>query len=231
MKRTFDFGKIDFDENGHKDNLVTVEMEYKEDGEKKRFSVSAMVWNARRNDCICGGQCLDELVPFFSDNATFCEIYRLWKAYHLNDMHPECEHQAAQGWRKIAVEKVNLYNWTMTQEAIKKQCEAEKAAMSALKNGETFTPTKEQAFFASLKYSIKTEAEFLPEPLAPYYQPKKDGHIEVKALGWLKPEKHSRGILCKPCPVCGYKYGSAWNYFPIPEEDEKIIYKLLNGNF
>ena len=56
MKRTFDFGCIDFENRGEAKNRITVEMEYKEENEKKRFSVSAMVWNVRRSDCICGGQ-------------------------------------------------------------------------------------------------------------------------------------------------------------------------------
>lgn len=33
-----------------------------------------------------------------------------------------------------------------------------------------------------------------------------------RALGW-KVEQ-----LGKPCPICGYKYGSRWNYLPIPKE-------------
>ena len=42
--------------------------------------------------------------------------------------------------------------------------------------------------------------------------------MESVALGWLHETKHEEGILCKPCPVCGYKYGDAWNYMPIPKE-------------
>lgn len=30
-----------------------------------------------------------------------------------------------------------------------------------------------------------------------------------KALGWLRENEHPDGILCKPCPVCGYKYGTS----------------------
>lgn len=43
MKRKFDFGCIDYEGRGKALNRVTVEMEYKEDGDKKRFSVSANV--------------------------------------------------------------------------------------------------------------------------------------------------------------------------------------------
>lgn len=233
MKRTFDFGSIDYEGRGKAQNRVTVEMEYKQDGDKKCFSVSAMVWNARHSDCVCGGQCLDSIAPYMSDNPVFSEILRLWKAYHLNDMHAECEHQHAEGWHKLASEKVTLYHWRMTREASKAQDEAKKAALSALEAGETFTPTPEQVFFAGLSYSLTTWTETPPAELAQYYEPKKPlcagdkGHKEIKALGWLHENEHPQGILSKACPVCGYKYGSSWKYFPIPEEDEKIIYKML----
>lgn len=42
--------------------------------------------------------------------------------------------------------------------------------------------------------------------------------MESVALCWLHQKEHEEGILCKPCPVCGYKYGEAWNYMPIPKE-------------
>lgn len=232
MKRNFDFGCIDFENRGQAKNRVTVEMEYKEEKGKKSFSVSAMVWNVRRSDCICGGQCLDTIAPYM-ESPIFSEILRLWKAYHLNDMHPECEHQHAAGWDKLASEKVTLYHWRMTREAMNEQDKAKKAALSALTAGETFTPTTEQAFFAGLSYSLTTWTETPPEELAKYYEPKKPlyagdgGHTETKALGWLKESEHPAGLLSKACPVCGYKYGTSWVYFPIPAEDEKIIYKLL----
>lgn len=134
MKRTFDFGCIDFEGKGTARNRVTVEMEYKQDGDKKRFSVSANIWNTRHSDIVCGGQCLDTIAPYMNNNPVFSEILRLWELYHLNDMHPECGH----------------------------------------------------------------------------------------------PE----GLLSRACPVCGYKYGTSWIYFPIPADDEKIIYKLLKtGTF
>lgn len=232
MKRRFNFGSIDFESRGIARNRVTVDMEYKTEGDKKRFSVSADVWNARNSDIVCGGQCLDTIAPYI-DNPVFSEIFRLWKLYHLNDMHPECEHQAAQGWREIAGKKVTLYHWRMTREAMNEQKAAEKAALVALKCGEIFKPTIKQKFFANLSYSLITHTETPPKNLAKYYEPKKPlyngdtGHTEVKALGWLRESEHPEGILSKACPVCGYKYGTSWVYFPIPEEDEAIILRLL----
>ena len=232
MKRIFDFGYIDFENRGKAKNRVTVEMEYKQDGDKKVFSVFADVWNTRHSDIVCGGQCLDTIAPYIN-NPVFSEILRLWKLYHLNDLHPECEHQHAAGWDKLASKKVTLHHWRMTREAMSKQDKAKKAALSALTAGETFTPTTKQAFFAGLSYSLTTWTETPPEELAKYYEPKKPlyagdgGHTETKALGWLRESEHPDGLLAKACPVCGYKYGTSWVYFPIPTDDEKIIYKLL----
>lgn len=36
-------------------------------------------------------------------------------------------------------------------------------------------------------------------------------------LGWVRPDEHPDGLLTKPCPVCGYKYGSAWLTEDLPE--------------
>jgi len=35
-----------------------------------------------------------------------------------------------------------------------------------------------------------------------------------RALGWNNYDEHPS----EPCPTCGYKYGSAWLFMPIPQE-------------
>lgn len=74
MKRTFDFGCIDFENRGKAKNRVTVEMEYKQDGDKKVFSVSADVWNTRHSGIVCGGQCLDTIAPIYGKPCFFRNI-------------------------------------------------------------------------------------------------------------------------------------------------------------
>lgn len=86
MKKIIEFGKIDFNGIGRKINLVTVELNLKGE-EKPAFTVSANVWNSKKTDILMGGQCLDDLLPYFENNKLFVEIYRLWKLYHLNDLH------------------------------------------------------------------------------------------------------------------------------------------------
>jgi hypothetical protein len=34
---------------------------------------------------------------------------------------------------------------------------------------------------------------------------------------WIRKDEHPAGLLCVPCPVCGYKYGSEWKFEQLPE--------------
>lgn len=36
-------------------------------------------------------------------------------------------------------------------------------------------------------------------------------------LVWVTRKEHPAGLLSEPCPVCGYRYGSAWRTEPVPE--------------
>lgn len=60
-----------------------------------------------------------------------------------------------------------------------------------------------------------------------------------RALGWgstklpdgrwsghVKPEEHPDGVLCKPCPTCGYGYGTAWLYEPLPADVVEFVEAL-----
>jgi len=35
---------------------------------------------------------------------------------------------------------------------------------------------------------------------------------------WVYKEEHPKGLLAEPCPVCGYKYGTAWRRVDVPKE-------------
>jgi hypothetical protein len=228
MTKVFNFGKIDFNGTGRRINAVDVEVELKDTDKGPEFSASAEVWNGPHTDIVMGGQCLDELAKHIHA-PEFKKILRFWRLYHLNGMHPECEHQHALGWAEKAGQKVKIYCFSMTTEAITEQNKAKQAAAEALKAGATFTPTDEQHFFAALEYEIKTPLEHLPDNIKDYYKPGSciDPPCEEKLLGWLSPEEHPDGLLGRACPVCGYKYGHDWKYFPIPETDLNEIKELL----
>lgn len=115
MRRTIEFGKIAY-YGSRKINAVSVDIELRRlggvpvftiDPETKErvytgetteyyeeLSICGSIWNAKKTDIVCGGQCLDEIAKYVKA-PLFKEIYRLWKLYHLNGMHAGTEEQDA----------------------------------------------------------------------------------------------------------------------------------------
>lgn len=201
-----------------------------------RLSISGVVGPKRNGDCSgSAGQCVDSIREGRpTDDWTpemlqkFCDI---WDRWHLNDMRPWCKHQRELGWDELASKKITMYNYTLNRAAMDAKSQAEKAALTALQNGQVFTPTPEQVMYANLSYSLTKHRE-INEEEAKYYEPKKKlysidkGATETKTLGWLSPEEHPDGILTKACPVCGYKYGTAWQTEEVPQEVVDWLFAL-----
>lgn len=173
------------------------------------------------------GQCVDEIrsgEPADGwDRKMLDKFCAIWDEWHLNDMHPECEHQRNLGWNNESSEKITLYHYRLNCEANKLREAAKKSAIEALKNGETFTPTPEQTFYASLEYFYDIY-DPISEEMEKYYEPKKPlyngdiGATEEKVRRFVRYDENPKGILCKPCPVCGYRYGSAWKKVDVPQD-------------
>ena len=85
-KKTFTFPKINY-YGKSKINIPEVEMELRDTDKGPELSICGKIWNARHTDIICGGQCLDTMNKFLSDNDLFKTLYRLWKLHHLNGLH------------------------------------------------------------------------------------------------------------------------------------------------
>lgn len=153
------------------------------------------------------------------DADTWLAFLDVWKRWHLNDMHPGCEHQRAAGWREIAREEVTLYHWRLRTEVSASVRKALKDAEARLRAGESVALDSEAAALAALPGEVTTAEDVAPGPLYEPRTPLYDGGrpaSERKALGWLRPSEHLRGILTKPCEVCGYAYGSAWQREEVP---------------
>lgn len=86
------FGKIDYNNTGRKINLVSVDLELRDTEKGVEFSAMGTIWNARKTDLICGGQCLDTIAEYVR-TPLFNEILRFWHLYHLNAMHAGTEKQ------------------------------------------------------------------------------------------------------------------------------------------
>lgn len=226
MERIFNFGKIDYHGTGIAANAVVITASYveKEPG-RKVFRASGEIYNNRRSDIICGGQCLDEIAEYIT-HPVFQELHRLWKLYHLNDMHPECEHQEALGWLEAAKETVPVYKFTMTVDTIRKQNAAKGRVLRDAQKEGIVEATPNERLLLGLSYCLDSPAKQLPAALAQFYKLKR---TEMQSRGFLENKKDPRGLLGKPCPVCGYQYGTSWLYRPIPPQDEAVIIKLLTA--
>ena len=111
MKKTFNF----LYGSGQKINRVKIEVKL-EGEEKPVFSASGEIWEGR--DCICTGQCLDNVYKLIK-NETFKKIYHFWKLYHLNDMHagtPEQEQAIEEALKNGILES---YDYTKACDYLK----------------------------------------------------------------------------------------------------------------
>lgn len=125
MKKTFNFGKIDFYGTGRRINLVEVEVKLSDKGV---FTAFGTVWNSKKTDCVCVGQCLDTLAKYIKSD-TFKKIHRLWKKHHLNDMHAGTEAQE---------EALNAEGLTSYASDYKKCCEYLESIGLLVDNGYKF---------------------------------------------------------------------------------------------
>lgn len=102
MRKTFEFGKIDYNGSGRKNCPVTVDVELRttKTGELE-FSACGDIWNPRGTSVYSAGQNLDEIAKYVK-TPLFKEIYDLWKKWHLNTMHAGTERQeeALDAWHE-----------------------------------------------------------------------------------------------------------------------------------
>jgi hypothetical protein len=156
------------------------------------------------------GQCVEEIAKFFPELVPALP-------WHLNDMKAGCEHQDT--W-PIA-EKVELRTFKLRSDVSTERARLSRRASERLEKGETVTYTPEELALAQLPYEVTVPTPGI-EP-GPQYELTR---VESKGLGWLRPDEHPRGCLLKPCEVCGYKYGSAWQRRELPPEIVQLVTEL-----
>ena len=217
------------------------------DEKKRELIIQGVVAPYANGNCggSCG-QCADEIRRGKPTNEwtpemleTFCDI---WDKWHLNNSRPECEHQRQLGWEEQAEEKIILYHYKLNDDSYNKQSAAKKAAIDSLEAGVTFVPTPEQTKFANMKYFYDTYEKIKDNSeLSNYYIPYKNFNSalckETKTRGIVcydnegegyKPYNiySKQGLLYKPCPICGYKYGSERNKVKIPNDILNWLFTL-----
>lgn len=214
MRRIFNFGTIKHAPTGKYNYkypiTVEVELEEREEG-KPVFTASAQV--GRGNRYIMGGQCLDHIKEEFYDQLEnkelFDKILTLWEKYHLNDTNPWCEHNNyGEGIQK----DVTLHSLYPTDE------------YERLSRVRELPPRHLEVTDAGMKN--------VPKALYDYssWEIKESSNTQKKSTGWITyDEKYSPdGLIGKPCPVCGCKYGHEWYYKPIEKNDLETMEALLS---
>lgn len=178
-----------------------------------------------------GGQINDELrerideINFNNEwnREKFLKLLDIWDEWHLNDMHPECEHQRKLGWDKEGKDTVQRYTFTLSADTIRKRGKLEEEIISAFLCQEEVENTKERRELLSMPYrkviytnDIEASINIIDSMKAKGYD--YDG-VELVARGWISySESQKYGILEKPCPVCGYGYGTGWKRVELPSD-------------
>lgn len=207
---------------------IYCKIKFSEDG---RLSISGVEGPHGNGSCV--GACgqidmhlrneVDQIAPAPGWTAPMLrQFFEVWRAWHLNDMTPGCEHQTGPEWTP---KDVTLYHFNLTMAALNAKKAAETAAGDALKAGATFTPTPEQTAAALLPYSLTTHTPDAPEGYQAAQNTTYSRATETKSTGWLNQSEHPDGFLSKPCPVCGYKYGSKWLKREVPAD----VLEFLQG--
>jgi hypothetical protein len=209
----YTLGKCDYNGDGRQNCTAKLTWTLEDRDGKIRFSMSGEIWQPTGRDILAGGQCVDTVTALFPNDPKAQRMAEIWRRWHLNDMRPGCEHQ--REWnteKKIAVTR---YTWGEKFHATRKQAEAGTLAVL------DYSAWKELSARV-MRVTINSDAPKYPEHHevkalleAGWIKPEK---TETRGAGWIRPVEHPEGLLCKPCPVCGYKYGSAWNYEAIPPE-------------
>ena len=194
-----------------------------------RLTISGVIGPTRGGNAVGSrGQCGEEIRnDKFALNKnwseeTFNKFLDIWEKWHLNDMHPECEHQRELGWVEEAREVMYQHNYVLINDELKKKNSIEKSILSRARNGEVIEPTEEEVDYLNLKDDfsvIKKTKEREETPFRYIYQKDSDYFTAVKKTtrGWIDYEIYPEyGILKKPCPVCGYKYGCGWKKVEVP---------------
>lgn len=143
MQKTFNFGKIAYENPERRLNAVTVNAELIRCGGEPTFiinrdtgeqipvgttpayielSICGEIWNRRHTDFLCGGQCLDIIAEYreqLDDIDTFDLLYSLWEEWHLNSLKagtPEQE-AAVKAWEAEG----NVYDYSAACDMLKEK--------------------------------------------------------------------------------------------------------------
>lgn len=143
-----------------------------------------------------------DCINWYLTRAHAEQLLDIWDQWHLNDMSAGCKHQIRDGWKnkKVDIVKVTDRTWKLYGKAAEDKKLAHNMltrARNAAMRGKEYKPRspRTQALMQLGIIKIATER---------------------KNACQVWESEHPDGLLTKPCPTCGYKYGSQWLVRPLP---------------
>jgi hypothetical protein len=154
---------------------------------------------------------------------TVWKFLQVWDQWHLNDMRANCQHQTGADWNTS--EKIELVTYSLNSEGHALRRAAETEAGAAARENRVANLTDTGRALLGDWWKDRHTAPDADSPLSGLYEVSKR---ETKTAGWVYPSQHPRGLLTKPCSVCGYKYGSAWLKEAVPADVLEFLRALPN---
>lgn len=140
------------------------------------------------------------------------DLLDVWKRWHLNDMQAGCEHQR-KDWDTSKQLELKDYTWSPLFHRFREDASAGKLSADQYEGWKTVSSEVLQVTIESrVKWASPLANKLLD---AGWITEKK---TETKAAGWVTESEHPEGLLSKPCPVCGYKYGTSWLKEDVPQD-------------
>ena len=198
-------------------------IEYK----KEVLSISGLIGPKKNGNCTGScGQIYDDMkiINFTKEwsQKKLEKFIKVWKQWHLNDMNPNCEHQTIENGFNPEKE-VNIYSYILNTEIWTKQNSIKKLIEKEIIENKKCEISEEMQNILKLPLSFETHIE----KDYPFYRLKE---VKTQRLAWLKSNEHPEGCLCKPCPICGYKYGTKWIKKEVPFDVLKWLQDLPETN-
>ena len=181
--------------------------------------ITGVVDPRKNGDCYSCGQCYDEMRQGVANPGwTADSLYKLldiWQRWHMNDTKPYCEHQVDWDGGKVC----KLYEYKMTDDTRKRRERLKESIHKMLMAGDSVQLSESQRTLLGSKYFVTTYKDSAPTGYELYKEhTKRARELYPMELDTKWGDKHPDGILTKPCPVCGYKWGSSWRAECIPDE-------------
>lgn len=181
--------------------------------------ITGVVGPRSNGDCYSAGQCYDTMRQGVANEGwTADSLYKLldiWERWHMNDTKPYCEHQRDWDGGKVC----KLYEYKMSDDTRKRRDRLKESIHNRLLDGFNVRLSIDERKLLGSKYFVTTAVDTAPEGYELYKEyTKRARELYPLDSGVSYGDKHPDGILTKPCPVCGYKWGSSWRAERVPEE-------------